>query len=168
MTTSSSNRMPDAGLLLLRLAVGLGIAAHGAQKLFGFFDGPGLAGAAKGFESMGFAPGMLFASMAGSAELIGGLLIAVGLLGVIGPALVTGVMLVAVVTVHLTSGFFASGNGYELPLMYTVMALGLAFIGFGRYALDTKLRLRAFEKPAVVAGALSASIVGALAMTFIR
>ena len=134
--------MTDTGLLMLRVIAGLAIASHGAQKLFGWFGGYGVKGTAGFFESLGFVPGVPFAVAAGAGELVGGLLIAIGLFGLVGPAMVTGVMLVAIATVHLQHGFFAAGNGFELPLLYAAAALAFAFTGFGKYALDATMRGR--------------------------
>src|ERR1700746_2621013 len=82
----------DAGLLVARLVFGLLMAAHGAQKLFGWFGGYGLTAGSGFFESLGFRPGRLFAAVASASEVAGGLLVAFGLLGPIGPALVLAVM----------------------------------------------------------------------------
>ena len=79
----------EFGILLARLLIGLGIAAHGAQKLFGWFGGPGLKGMGGYLESLGFHPGRWFAPAAGLAELVGGGLNALGFLGPAGPALLT-------------------------------------------------------------------------------
>ena len=170
MTGDARNtlRMNDLGLLFVRGALGLSMAAHGSQKLFGWFGGFGLEGTAGFFETLGFNPGIFFAAAAGLGELVGGLLIALGLLGVVGPAIVVGVMLVAIVSVHLPNGFFASSNGYELPLIYAAVAVTLALVGFGRYALDQKLNLPLLRRPVAVAGALSATIVGAVASVMVR
>src|SRR5437588_9148430 len=99
------------GLLLARLVFGLIMAAHGAQKLFGWFGGYGIAGTGGFFESIGFRPGRLAAFAAGASEFIGGLLIALGLLGPLGPAAVLAVMVVAAVSVHWQHGLFAASNG---------------------------------------------------------
>src|SRR5579862_446792 len=112
----------DIALLVVRL-IGLGFAAHGAQKLFGWFGGYGIAGTGGFFESLGFRPGRLFAAAAALSEVIGGLLIALGLLGPVGPALVLAVMIVAAVSVHWHNGLFATANGIELPLLYGTMAV---------------------------------------------
>ena len=80
---------------VLRLATGLILMPHGAQKLFGWFGGYGLAGTAGFFEQLGFRPGRAFAAAAGASEFGGGLLVALGLLGPVGPALVVSVMIVA-------------------------------------------------------------------------
>src|SRR5512132_262636 len=108
----------DQGLLLARLVLGLLMAAHGAQKLFGWFGGYGLSGTGGFMESLGFRPGRLFAFAAGAGEAIGGLLVALGLFGAAGPALVLSTMIVAAVAVHLQHGLFAQANGIELPLLY--------------------------------------------------
>jgi putative oxidoreductase len=129
----------DTGLLVARLILGLALAAHGAQKLFGWFGGYGLKGTGSYFEGLGFRPGMLFAGAAGFAEFVGGLLTAAGLLGPVGPALIIVVMLVGMVTVHWKNGFFAGKNGIELTLMNTAGALAIAFAGPGAFSLDRVL-----------------------------
>ncbi|HEV3087318.1 MAG TPA: DoxX family protein [Candidatus Elarobacter sp.] len=126
-------------LLLVRLVIGLAFAAHGAQKLFGWFGGYGLAGTGGFFETIGFKPGRLFAGAAGFAEFVGGLLLALGLGGPIGPMFIISAMLVAIVVVHLRNGFFASSNGVELPLLYLLVAVFYAFAGFGTLSLDAVL-----------------------------
>jgi len=108
----------DIALLILRLVIGASMAAHGAQKLFGWFAGPGLTGVGAWFESIGFRPGVVFARLAGLAEVSGGLLFALGLLGPFPAALMLAVMVVAIVTVHSGHGFFASNNGIEVPVLY--------------------------------------------------
>src|SRR3982750_2666778 len=108
----------DAGLLLARMVLGLLMAAHGAQKAFGWFGGYGLAGTAGFMESLGFRPGRFFAATASGTEIVGGLLLALGLLGPLGPALIVSVMIVAAVTVHWANGVFSQSNGIELPLLY--------------------------------------------------
>lgn len=129
-------------LLIVRLVFGLGLAAHGAQKLFGWFGGHGLSGTGGFFEQLGFRPGRLFATLAGAGEFVAGLLVALGVLGPIGPALMIVVMIVAMITVHVRNGFFVANNGIEVPLLYATAALGLVFTGFGRLSLDAALHLR--------------------------
>ena len=126
----------DIGLLVLRLAVGLTMAAHGGQKLFGWFGGYGLAGTGGFMESLGFRPGRIHAALAGSAELVGGLLIALGLLTPVGSALVLAVMVVAIGSVHLPKGFFVSDGGAEYNLVIIAAVAALAFAGPGAYSLD--------------------------------
>src|SRR5213596_2657637 len=97
----------DIGLLILRLVVGLTLAAHGAQKVFGWFGGYGIAGTGQFLEQLGFRPGRVQAALAGTAELLGGLFLAAGFLTPAAAAVVVAVMLVAAVSVHLKNGFFA-------------------------------------------------------------
>jgi putative oxidoreductase len=131
----------DTGLLLARMVFGLVMAAHGSQKLFGWFGGYGLAGTGGFFESLGFRPGRFFAMAAGTTEVVGGLLLALGLLGPLGPAMIIAVMIVAIATVHWPHGLFAQNNGFELPLLNIAGAAAIALIGNGAYSLDTALAL---------------------------
>jgi putative oxidoreductase len=126
-------------LLIARIVLGLGISAHGAQKLFGWYGGYGVKGTGGFMESLGFRPGSLFALAAGLGEFGGGLLTLLGLGGPIGPALVVMVMLVAILTVHLGHGFFVSKNGVELPLTYISGSLLIALAGPGTYSVDNAL-----------------------------
>jgi putative oxidoreductase len=126
----------STAVLIARLLIGLGVSAHGAQKLFGWFGGYGPTGTGTFMESLGFRPGAFFAVAAGLGEFIGGLLLAAGFLGGLGPALVILVMLVAIVTVHLHNGYFATNNGIELPTMIIAGTLALDFGGMGRFTLD--------------------------------
>jgi putative oxidoreductase len=131
----------NEGLLLLRLVLGLVMAAHGSQKLFGWFGGHGLAAVSGMFESMGFRPGRLLATAAALSEFGGGLLMALGFLGPVGPALVLAVMIVAAISVHWHNGLFAMSNGIEVPLLYAAGATALALTGPGAYSLDALLGL---------------------------
>ena len=156
----------DTGLLLARMVFGLLMAAHGSQKLFGWFGGYGLAGTGGFFESLGFKPGRLFAAAAGATEVVGGLLVAAGLLGPLGPALIVSVMVVAIATVHWSHGLFAQNNGIELPLLYVAFAAALALIGNGAYSLDALLELT--WPPAVIWTALALGVIGGFANLAIR
>jgi len=156
----------DTGLLLARVVVGLVMAAHGSQKLFGWFGGHGLAGTGGFFESLGFRPGRLFAAAAGGTELVSGLLVAFGLLGPLGPAMMISVMIVAIATVHWSHGLFAQNNGIEVPLLYATAAAALALTGYGAYSLDAVLGLS--WRPEVVWTALALGVVGGVANLAIR
>jgi putative oxidoreductase len=143
----------DLGLLIARLVLGLLMAGHGAQKLFGWFGGYGLAGTGGFFEGLGFRPGRLFAAAAASGEVASGVLIALGLFGPVGPAILLSIMIVAAVSVHW-HGVFATSNGVEVPLLYATGAVALALTGPGRFSLDALLGLGSLWTPAVVAAAL--------------
>lgn len=150
-------------LLIVRLILGLGFAAHGAQKLFGWFGGYGVAGTGGFLESIGFKPGRLFATAAGLAEFAGGLLLAIGLGGPIGPALIIAAMLVAIVTVHFRNGFFATNNGIELPLLYLLFATAYAFAGYGALSIDSALGIASVWTPALIWTLVVLGFVGGFA-----
>lgn len=151
------------GLLLARLFLGLGVASHGAQKLFGWFGGYGIKGTGGFFEgTLGLKPGALFAAMSGIGEFAGGILVASGWLGPVGPALIISVMVVAIVTVHWPNGFFVSSNGIELPLMNIAGSLALAFAGFGLYSLDAIAPVTVLASPAAAWIAIAIAVAGAL------
>ena len=150
------------GLLIARLVFGLAMAAHGSQKLFGWFGGYGIAGTGGALEQLGFRPGRLFAAAAALTEFTSGVLIVLGFLGPIGPALMLSVMIVAAVSAHWTHGFFAMTNGIELPLLYATAAVVLAFTGPGLLSLDALLGLRALWSPIIAAAALAVGVIGSI------
>jgi putative oxidoreductase len=156
----------DTGLLIARVVFGLLMAAHGTQKLFGWFGGYGLAGTAGFFEQLGFRPGKLFAGAAAGTETVAGLLVALGLLGPLGPALIVSVMIVAAATVHWQHGVFAQNNGIEVPLLYGVAALTLALTGYGAFSLDSALGLTWSES--VIWTVLGVGVIGGFANLAIR
>jgi putative oxidoreductase len=158
----------DIGLLLARLVLGLLMAAHGTQKLFGWFGGYGLSGTGGFLEALGFRPGRLFALAAALGEVVGGLLVAFGLFGPVGPALMLSVMIVAALSVHWRHGLFATSNGIEVTLLYATGALSLALTGPGRYSLDALAGLTAYWTPAVTALVLVAGILGGIANLALR
>ncbi|MGA7928457.1 MAG: DoxX family protein [Candidatus Sulfotelmatobacter sp.] len=132
----------DFGLLLLRLTVGLTLAAHGAQKLFGWFGGPGLSTTGQFFTVLGFPPGRRHALMAALGETVSGALLAVGLATPAAVAVVVSVMLVAAVTAHLSKGFFVQNGGYEYAFVLAVAALTIAFTGPGSLSIDALVGLQ--------------------------
>ncbi|MCA1055857.1 DoxX family protein [Rossellomorea aquimaris] len=131
--------MINAGLLLIRLVIGVLFIGHGAQKLFGWFGGHGLKGTGGWFDSMGMKPGVTLALLAGLSELIGGFLFAVGLLTPLAGVLIAATMLMAIVKVHGQNGLWVTSNGYEYNLTLLAVAIGVALIGPGQYALDAVL-----------------------------
>lgn len=131
--------MMDLGLLIIRLVIGLLFAAHGAQKLFGWFGGYGLAGTGGWMDSLGLKPGKTMALVAGLSELIGGLLLAIGFLTPLAALLIAGTMIIAIAKVHFPNGLWSTANGYEYNLVILVVVIGLALTGAGQYALDALL-----------------------------
>ena len=131
----------DLGLLLLRVVVGAVMAAHGVQKLFGWFGGFGVQGTGGWLESMGFRPGVAMARIHGISEVGAGLLLAFGLFTPFAAAAIIGVMLVAIATVHRDKGFFNSAGGYEFNLTLIAASLALAMTGAGTYSLDNAFDL---------------------------
>jgi putative oxidoreductase len=124
------------GLLILRLGVGLTIAAHGAQKLFGWFGGAGFSKTAQGFEKQGFKPAWLWTSLVILGEVGGGLSVAFGFLTPLGAAGILGAMAMAIFKSHWKNGFWNKDRGLEFPLALLTMAVAIGLIGPGSYSLD--------------------------------
>lgn len=130
------------GALILRVPVGLILAAHGAQKLFGWFGGYGLEATGQWMASIGLVPGLLMAFLAGAAEFFGGLALALGLLT--RPAALVNAVAMAVATfvVHLENGLFMSNNGYEYALILLATSLALMVSGGGKLSADRAISQR--------------------------
>ena len=158
----------SGGLLVARLVLGILMAGHGSQKLFGWFGGYGLAGTGGFFETLGFRPGRAFAAAASITEITGGLLLALGFLGPVGPALIISVMIVAAIAVHWKNGLFATSNGIEVPLLYAAGALTLALTGPGLFSLDAVLGLGSLWTPGIVWAAIAIGVVGGVVNLALR
>jgi putative oxidoreductase len=148
-STLTASWMLGAGLVIGRAVIGTLMVAHAGQKLFGWLGGIGLRRTAGYFEQIGFRPGLRFVEAASLVKMTSGLLVALGLLGPVGPSLMISVMLVAAVSVHRGNGLFATTNGVEVPLLYTTGALAFAMVGFGPYSLDALLGIDAVWTPSV-------------------
>jgi len=131
------------GALALRVPVGIIFAAHGAQKLFGWFGGYGLQGTGAWMDSIGLAPGVLMAFLAGAAEFFGGLALILGLLTRPAAAALAFAMLIAIFSVHFQHGFFMSNNGYEFALALLAASVSLLFSGAGKVSVDALLSRKA-------------------------
>lgn len=130
----------DTGLLIIRLLVGLLLAAHGLQKLSHLFGGHGIAGTTGFFRTLGYPAPAVFAVVAGLSELGGGLMLAVGFLSPLAAACVVGVMVNAYAA-HWGKGFWATRGGGEYAFVLGVVAAGLGFTGPGGISLDGALGL---------------------------
>jgi putative oxidoreductase len=126
----------NAAVLLLRVAFGLTMAAHGYAKVF---KGGKLAGTAGWFDSIGMKPGAVHARLAAGTEVLAGLGLALGLLTTFSAMGFVGVMLVAGYTVHRSSGFFIVSGGWEYTFILAVAAIGVAMLGPGEWSLDNAL-----------------------------
>ncbi len=124
------------GLLILRIIGGLTLAAHGAQKLFGWFDGPGPTKLSQGFEKQGFKPAWIWVSLVILGELGGGLSVALGFLTPLGAAGMFAAMFMAIFKSHWKNGFFNSKRGIEFPLQLLAIAVAIGIMGSGSYSLD--------------------------------
>jgi putative oxidoreductase len=143
----------DTGLLLLRLVVGTTLGLHGAQKLFGWFSGPGLAKVRHGFAQQGYKPVEFWVGLVILGEVGGALSLVFGLLTPLGAAGVFGAMFMAMFKHHWKNGFFASKGGYEYTLVLLVVSVALGIMGPGRYSLDSLFGIALH--PAPLFGALA-------------
>ncbi|MBE8715609.1 DoxX family protein [Cellvibrio polysaccharolyticus] len=125
--------------LALRVPLGIIFAAHGAQKLFGWFGGYGLEGTGQWMASIGLEPGYLMALAAGSAEFFGGLFLLIGLLTRPAAAVLAITMVVAIFSTHISNGLFMANNGYEFALALLAGVTALALSGGGRLSADQAL-----------------------------
>ena len=124
------------GLLILRVIGGLTLAAHGTQKLFGWFEGPGLTKLSQGFEKQGFKPVWLWVSLVILGELGGGLSVAFGFLTPLGAAGMFAAMFMAIFKSHWKNGFWNSKRGLEFPLQLLAIGVAIGIMGPGSYSLD--------------------------------
>src|SRR5438093_13334894 len=126
----------DLALLILRLAVGLTFVAHGAQKAFGWWQGPGPANWIKAVHRMGFHPPTLFAAASILAELVGGLALALGFMTPLAAAVLVGQAVVISVKAHLPNGFFSTRGGLEFPFVLGMASLAIGLLTPGAISLD--------------------------------
>lgn len=147
------------GLLILRLVLGMTLAAHGAQKLFGWWGGTGMKGWTGAMTRMRIRPAAPWAWMSALAELVGGLLVAIGLLNPLGSFAIAGSMLVAIALVHWPKGFWTTKGGYEFNLLIVASAAAVAIAGPGAYSLDSALGIHLPEPSLLIIGTL-ATIAG--------
>jgi putative oxidoreductase len=160
--------MIDFGLLVVRLAVGLVFAAHGAQKLFGWWGGPGMDRWTGVMEGMGVRPARLWASLSALNEFAGGLLVALGFLMPLAAAVVVAQSAVIIARMHWAKGFWNTQGGYEYPLVLGGVALGLAFAGPGAWSIDEHAPLGVLYQPIVIWIVVAVALAVALVAIMMR
>ncbi len=158
----------SVGLLILRVVAGLTIAAHGAQKLFGWFEGPGFARFAQGFHGSGLKPGWLWTGMVILGELGGGLSVALGFLTPLGAAGMFGVMFMAMIRVHWKNGFWNGKRGIEFTLNLAAIAVAIGIMGPGDYSLDHLLGISLPEARLFLILAAAALVVDVIGLALGR
>ena len=130
--------MMDWASLILRIGIGVIFMAHGLQKAFGMFSGPGIDGFSKMLSGLGFAPAVAWAALAAYIELLGGLCVLLGLGTRIAAALIFILMCVATIKVHLAKGFFLSNGGFEYSLLILCASAALMLVGGGKFSVLKK------------------------------
>ncbi|HOP80525.1 MAG TPA: DoxX family protein, partial [Armatimonadota bacterium] len=134
MLRNQSDHLKPAAIwapLIIRVVLGIIFMAHGAQKLFGAFDGGGISGTAGFLGDLGLQPASFWAWVVALVEFFGGLAVFIGLLTGVAALLLVANMIVAMAAVHWSQGFFAAQGGFEFPLALAAMALSLVFSGPG-------------------------------------
>lgn len=126
----------DLALAIVRVVAGGIFAAHGAQKAFGWWRGPGYVGWTQAMGRMGLRPAWFWAAVSTLAELLGGLLLVVGLLTEIAASFLVAQSLVMIVRRHLEKGFWNRDGGIEFPLSLLGAVLALTAGGAGAISLD--------------------------------
>jgi putative oxidoreductase len=147
--------MTALGLLILRIVVGLTLAGHGAQKVFGWWGGPGMTGWTGGMTRMRMRPAVAWAWVSALAELLGGLAVAAGFLSPLGSFAIAGAMLVAIAVVHWAKGFWVGKGGYEFNLLIIAAAAAVALMGPGAYSMDAVLGIHLPEPLTLVVGTVA-------------
>jgi putative oxidoreductase len=158
----------SVGLLILRVVAGLTIAAHGAQKLFGWFEGPGFARFAQRFHGSGLKPGWLWTCLVILGELGGGLSVALGFLTPLGAAGMFGVMFMAMMRVHWKNGFWNGKRGIEFTMNLSAIAVAVGIMGPGDYSLDHLLGISLPEVLLFVILAAAALVVDLIGLALGR
>ena len=146
------SQMVALGLLVLRVVVGLILAAHGFQKLFGWWGGTGMQGWVGAMQRMRLRPAVPWAWISTLSEVVGGLGLVVGLLTPLPSLAIAGSMLVAIALVHWPKGFWSTKGGYEFNLSILAAVAAIAIAGPGAYSLDAALRIQLPEPVTLIVG----------------
>jgi putative oxidoreductase len=155
----------NVGQLALRGVIGPLFIGHGAQKLFGWFDGHGLEGTAGFFEGqLGLRPGKRHATAAGVSELAGGAMLTAGALTPVASAAITGTMVTAIRKAHAQNGPWVTGGGYEYNVVLVAAVTALADAGPGPLSVDG-VKFPRFKGAALALASLAAGIAGSYLVT---
>ncbi|MDD5129666.1 MAG: DoxX family protein [Candidatus Omnitrophica bacterium] len=127
--------MSNWGILVLRLGIGIMFAAHGLQKAFGFYGGPGIKGFSQMLSGLGFAPAIPWAYLAAYTELLGGVCLIIGLFTRSWAAMLLMLIITAAFKVHLAKGFFLSSGGFEYTFVIACACLALILLGEGKFTI---------------------------------
>lgn len=157
----------DTGLLVLRIVLGIIFMGHGAQKLFGWFGGPGMKGVAGWLGSMRLRPAAFWAWVAALSEFGGGGLLVLGFLWPLGSLGIIATMITAIAYVHAPKGLWNTAGGYEYPLVIIAAAFALGLTGPGAYSLDAMLGF-ALPAPLAFIVGLVAVVLGLLVAELTR
>ena len=133
------NNVTDIAILVLRIGLGVIFIAHGSQKCFGAFGGPGIQGVSAMVKGLGFSPPLLWAWALACSEFIGGLFVLFGVFPRIGAAVIGIAMAVAIAKVHGPKGFFLMQGGFEYPFLILMVCISIIISGAGRFSLFNKL-----------------------------
>jgi putative oxidoreductase len=158
----------SVGLLILRVVGGLTLAGHGAQKLFGWFGGPGVARFSQGMAAQGLKPSVFWTALAVLGELGGGLSLAFGLLTPLGAAGAVGAMFMAIASAHWANGFWNSKRGIEFPLALLTIGMAIGVAGPGLYSLDALFGIHLPEVTLFVILAVVAVVVDVIGLALKR
>jgi putative oxidoreductase len=155
----------NIAVVVLRLVLGGLFVGHGSQKLFGWFGGHGMKGTASFFQTIGLSPALPLAVLAGTAELVGGLLLAFGLLVPLAVMLLIGVMVTAIAAVHLKNGLWITNGGFEYPLVMAAATFVVGVLGPGSISLDHVFGIHWFGLYWAAAAALAGGLGGLLGLS---
>ncbi|HEY5224206.1 MAG TPA: DoxX family protein [Microbacteriaceae bacterium] len=150
----------DLGLLVLRLILAALLFGHSTQKVFGWFRGQGARNTAASFEKWGLRPGLPFVILSSVSELIGATLIVFGAFVPLGTTIVVGTMTVAI-AYNFEHGLWAHLGGFEVALVYALLAVVIALTGPGQWSMDHLLGSTELSGPAWAGGAILVGVLGA-------
>ena len=128
----------DTAILVLRIALGVIFIAHGLQKTFGAFGGPGIEGTSKMLTNLGIQPPLLWAWIDALGELLGGIFVLTGIFPRIGAVLISASMIVAITKVHWSKGFFLMQGGFEYAFLALMVSVSIIIAGAGKLSIFNK------------------------------